>query len=86
MQKRSLLEKSVLKKIYKSVYGIANELTRFFFLHSFVLPSVQGSPIYNVETVSYLFNEHSSSGVDASKSSVVSPVGVGKHFVTAIRY
>lgn len=46
---------------------------------------VTGSPIYNVETVSYLFNEHSSSGVDASKSSVVSPVGVGKHFVTAIR-
>lgn len=46
---------------------------------------VTGLPIYNVETVSYLFNEHSPSGVDASKSSVVCPVGVGKHFVTAIR-
>jgi hypothetical protein len=41
--------------------------------------------VYSVETESFLFKEHSQIGVDTSKSNVVNPSGVGKHFVTAIR-
>ncbi|XP_062599009.1 uncharacterized protein LOC134260480 [Saccostrea cucullata] len=44
-----------------------------------------GVPVYTVDTVSYLFKQHSPLGVDNSKSNVISPAGVGKHFVTAIR-
>lgn len=67
--------------LQKNIY-IVISIFKFYNLYAFI---GKGIPVYNVETVRFLYREPLKLGVDDKRTNYTSFSGIGKYYVTAIR-